>query len=111
MFGGEFEEFDEIGAKPKPRIVFSQAVARVVQFGFAQGVEFAFRAMHEADFAFKKKIKHACKTALWAECTFGDGFDFAVIESEPGDDETRIAESRFTQENGAGGFQILSDDE
>lgn len=63
--------------------------------------------MCEADFAFKKKIEHACKAALGAECALGNGLDFAVNESEPGNDEARIAESRFTQENGAGGFQIF----
>lgn len=36
MFGGEFEEFYEIRAQPEARIVFSQSVASVVQFGFAK---------------------------------------------------------------------------
>lgn len=110
-FGGEFEKFDKIGGECEAGVVAAEAVAGVMESGFTEGMEFAFCAACEGDFAVEEKIQHAGEVAFGSECAFGDGFDFAVVEGEPSDDEAGVAEACFAKENGAGGFQILWDDE
>jgi hypothetical protein len=111
VLGGEFKEFYKVGCKCEPGVVATDAVAGMAEARFTEGMEFAFCAARKGDFAIEEKIQHTCEGALWAECAFGDGFDFSVFESKPGDDEARITESRFAEEDGAGVFQILWDTE
>ena len=66
VFGGEFEEFDEIGGECESGVVAAETVAGLAEACFAEGMEFAFRAAREGDFAIKKKIQHTCEGALWA---------------------------------------------
>ena len=106
VFGGEFEEFYEVGGECEAGVVAAEAVAGVAEADFAEGMEFGFFAAGVGDFAVEEEVEDACEWAFGAECAFGDGFDFPVIESEPGDDEAGVAESRFAEEDGACGFQF-----
>ena len=66
VFGGEFEEFDKVGGECESGVVAAEAVAGLAEACFAEGMEFAFRAAREGDFAVEEEIEHTCEGALWA---------------------------------------------
>lgn len=102
--GDRIEELGEISAEGGAVVVEPEVLVRLQQGRFAEGVELAAGAADQRDFAAVEKIEGAGEAALRLARAFGHRFQFAEIAREPGDDEARLGELGFAEEDGGGGF-------
>jgi hypothetical protein len=69
-------------------------------------MQFALSAATELDFAFEEEIEPARETAPGLARALGDGLQLSVLLSQPRDDEARLGELYFAEQDGSGGVQV-----
>ena len=102
--GREFDQLDEVRRECDAAVVGAEPGACVAQVGLTERVQVAFCAACDGDVAVEKKIEHAGEAALRTQRSFHDGLQPPVVAREPRDDEARLAEPRFPQQDGFGGL-------
>ena len=102
-FGGELDEFGGVGGEKEAQVMLADGGVRFEQTGVDEGVEFAFAAGAQADLAQVEEVELTGEGAFVFARAFGDGFDAPVFGGEEADDEARLGEFRFAQNDGAGG--------
>src|SRR6266404_7720186 len=102
--GTNLNQFNKVSCSLRAQIISANSGKRIFQHNLGERVQICFAASHEGNFSLKKQIQFSGERTFETTRAFSDSLDATKRVRAPRDDQTRIAELSFPNENCLGAF-------
>jgi hypothetical protein len=103
-FRANLNQLDEVSGRLHAQVILANSAKRIFQYDLRERVQIRLSAPRDLNFRFEEQIQLAGKRAFRAARSFRNSLDAAKRFGAPRDNQTRVAESPFTQQNARSGF-------